>query len=206
MRLNDRQWGVGNKVALLLHGMAGSSESWHRVGPELERRGYRAIALDLPGHGRSEPNPNLSIPDVSRLVVETLQELGIERPDVVIGHSFGGTVLAAAIEELLPHRAIYVDAPTTSRGGWDRAETSEEYAGSRQLRTYALLRASKLYYSDLDCEIEARAALDFDPGTAAGFAAAEGGDWTPASPPLSLMVRAAPSDYISDEHVAVLES
>jgi len=206
MRLNDKQWGTGTRVAVLLHGMMGSSESWHRVAPVIAQRGYRVIALDLPGHGGSERDPNMSIDGVARDVSSALAELGAARPDVAIGHSFGGTVLAAALVGLQPQRAIFVDAPMTSRGGWDRAETAAEYFELKAERTVERLRATRPHYSTDDCEAEGRAARDFDPETAAGIAAGNGGDWTPDGSVVSLMIRADPSEYVSDDKAAVLRS
>jgi pimeloyl-ACP methyl ester carboxylesterase len=206
MRLHERQWGDGEKLALLLHGMMGSSESWWRVAPEIAARGYRVVALDLPGHGLSASDPQLTVEAAARSVVDTLADLSPMPPDVAIGHSYGGTVLAAAVTALKPGRAIYVDAPTTSRGGWDREETRAEYAASRTERTYENLRRDRPHYSARDCEVETRAAEQFDVDTAAGLAAASGGDWTPSSPPPSLMVRPVPGDYISDRDADALRA
>ena len=41
-------------VAVLLHGFAGSTEAWDRVGPLLAESGCRAIAFDRVGFGRTE--------------------------------------------------------------------------------------------------------------------------------------------------------
>ncbi|MEV2226577.1 alpha/beta fold hydrolase, partial [Nocardia vinacea] len=51
--LHMRQWGEGNRVAVLVHGMTTDSGSWWRLGPVLAERGYRVLAPDLPGHGCS---------------------------------------------------------------------------------------------------------------------------------------------------------
>ncbi|HEY4269014.1 MAG TPA: alpha/beta fold hydrolase [Galbitalea sp.] len=206
MRLHDRQWGNGRAVALLLHGMMGSGESWRRVAPVIAARGYRVIALDLPGHGLSAADPNLTIARAAASVVETATALGAAAPTVAMGHSYGGSVLAAAIAALSPESAIYVDAPTSSRGGWDRDETRAEYIASRAGRTFEALRRDRPSYSDEDCRVEALAATQFDIETAAGLAAGPGGDWTPSAPPASLMVRPSPSGYVSDEDAAVLRA
>lgn len=204
MRLHDRQWGDADRVALLLHGMMGSSASWWRVAPAIAARGYRVIALDLPGHGMSEADPQLTVERAAASVVETAAALRASSPTLAIGHSYGGTVLAAAVAGLAPARAIYVDAPTTARGGWDREETRAEYAASRDARTFESLRRTRPNYSEEDCRVEALAATQFDVETAAGLASGPGGDWTPSAPPASLMVRPSPSDYISDEDAARL--
>jgi pimeloyl-ACP methyl ester carboxylesterase len=206
MRLHERVWGDGDRVALLLHGMMGSGESWWRVTPAIAARGYRVIALDLPGHGMSGGDPNLTLESAAASVVETAAALGASAPAIAMGHSYGGSVLAAAVAALSPARAIYVDAPTSSRGGWDRDETHAEYGASRAGRTFDALRRDRPNYSEEDCRVEARAAVQFDVATAAGLAAGPGGDWTPSTPPASLMVRPSPSDYISDEDAARLRA
>ncbi|WP_242087223.1 alpha/beta fold hydrolase [Microbacterium lacticum] len=53
--------GHGPRVAVLLHGLTGSSESWSRVAPLLAERGYRVLSLDLPGHGLSPRDAELTI-------------------------------------------------------------------------------------------------------------------------------------------------
>ena len=204
MQLHTENVGSGEKVALLLHGMMGSSGSWWRVAPQFVSRGYHVIALDLPGHGLSPRHPSLTIPDAAASVVETVSRLAGRPPTVAMGHSFGGAVLAASIAELAPERAIYVDAPTSSRGGWDRDAVRAEYESDRAARTVEGLRARRPLYSDRDCEVEALAAERFDPETAAGIASATGGVWTPSSSPASLMVRVVPSDYVSDEDSRML--
>jgi len=45
-------WGRGELPVLLLHGFTGDRTSWDHLRPRLETR-VRALAVDLPGHGRS---------------------------------------------------------------------------------------------------------------------------------------------------------
>jgi pimeloyl-ACP methyl ester carboxylesterase len=196
MRLHVDAHGHGSKTAVLLHGMMGSSESWGRVIPLLTDRGFRVLALDLPGHGLSPRDAELTVERAAEAVAETVDSIVDERPAVVIGHSFGGMILAAAIAggRLDPELAVYVDSPFRSRGGWGRAEIIAEYERDRRARTYEGLRATKPYYSDRDCVVEALAARRFDPLTAAAPAAAGGGEWPPRAG--SVVVRADPSDYV----------
>lgn len=79
--------GTGRPV-LFLHGLGGSRIAWE---PQLEELGdtFRCIAWDLPGYGDSEPLERLTFPAIADAVVRLLDELGIERADVV-GLSFGG--------------------------------------------------------------------------------------------------------------------
>jgi pimeloyl-ACP methyl ester carboxylesterase len=120
MKLNTREWGSGDRVALLVHGIMSDSRTWRRVGPALAERGYRAIAVDLRGHGASgraeEYNPASYADDL----VETLPQ-GAE---LALGHSLGGMALAGAVGRLLPQRAVFSDpAWTLGRSSTDRSET-----------------------------------------------------------------------------------
>jgi pimeloyl-ACP methyl ester carboxylesterase len=74
---------------LLIHGEGGSSTSW----PADVRRlkGYRTIAVDLPGHGRSDGTALQSIKAYCEQVCHFLESLKITRV-IVVGHSMGGAV------------------------------------------------------------------------------------------------------------------
>ncbi|MHA7985953.1 alpha/beta fold hydrolase [Rathayibacter sp. CAU 1779] len=202
MRLHIDAHGSGHEVAVLLHGMTGSSESWWRLVPLLVDNGYRVLAVDLPGHGLSPRDETLTIQRAADSVAESIADECGHAPSVAIGHSFGGTVLAAAVGSgvLIPRLSVYVDAPFGSRGGWDHAELTARYEQDKLARTYDGLRSSRAYYSDRDCVVEARAAERFDPATAAAPAAAPGFSFQPE--PGSIIVRADPSDYVDDEAAA----
>ena len=79
------------EVILLLHGMAGSSQTWRSVIRPLSRS-YRVIAPDLPGHGdSSKPRSDYSLGAFAALLRDLLDELGITQA-TIIGHSLGGGV------------------------------------------------------------------------------------------------------------------
>lgn len=75
---------------LFLHGGGQTRQSWGNAIVEAARRGYRAISLDLRGHGESGWSPggvygmDLFAADV-RAVIETLAQ-----PPVLVGASLGG--------------------------------------------------------------------------------------------------------------------
>ncbi len=196
--------GSGPRTAVLLHGMMGSAESWWRISPLLVSRGYRVLAVDLPGHGLSPRDDRLTIPRAADAVADAVDALGVTGVDVAIGHSFGGLVLAAGAESLRPAIAVYVDSPFTSRGGAVAADVTAEYESARARRTVAGLRATHPLYGEEDCNVEARAADRFDAATGAAVAAGPGGSWPPA--PGSIMVRPEPSRYVTAEQAAALEA
>lgn len=78
-------------VLLLIHGMAGTCESWGEVIEPLARD-HTVIAPDLPGHGSSEPGGgDYSIGALAAGLRDLLHALGHDRATVV-GHSLGGGV------------------------------------------------------------------------------------------------------------------
>ncbi|OBB48140.1 alpha/beta fold hydrolase [Mycobacterium sp. 852002-51961_SCH5331710] len=90
-RVAYRDVGGGQDVLLLIHGMAGSSETWRAVVPQLSRR-YRVIAPDLLGHGQSDkPRGDYSLGAFAVWLRDLLDELGVSRATIV-GQSLGGGV------------------------------------------------------------------------------------------------------------------
>lgn len=85
--ISHRIAGDGPPV-LFLHGLGGTRYAWE---PQLEGLAdtFRCIAWDLPGYGDSVPLPRLTFPAVADAAVTLLDQLGLDRVDVV-GLSFGG--------------------------------------------------------------------------------------------------------------------
>ena len=82
--------GSGETI-LLLHGIAGSSQTWRSVIRPLSRK-FRVVAPDLLGHGHStKPRTDYSLGALAVLVRDLLDELGIARATIV-GHSLGGGI------------------------------------------------------------------------------------------------------------------
>jgi pimeloyl-ACP methyl ester carboxylesterase len=78
-------------VLLLIHGMAGTCESWREIIQPLARH-HTVIAPDFPGHGASAPGGgDYSIGGLAAGLRDLLLSLGHERATLV-GHSLGGGV------------------------------------------------------------------------------------------------------------------
>ena len=211
MLLHHVDTGSGDRFAILLHGMMGSGESWWRVADALASDGYRVLALDLPGHGLSPRDSHLTVAAAADAVVETARHVAPDAsPALAIGHSYGGRVLAVAAARLNAEHTVYVDAPFTSE--WanaeltadERAEERSQWEAARLARTVENMRREKTHYGERDLENEARAAERFDSDTAV---AVSNSPDAPAYPGAgTLLIRAHPSDYVSDELAARLES
>lgn len=89
-RVAYRDEGDGD-VLLLIHGMAGSSDTWRSVIGQLSKK-FRVIAPDLLGHGQSaKPRGDYSLGAFAVWLRDFLDELGVSHATVV-GHSLGGGV------------------------------------------------------------------------------------------------------------------
>ncbi|PYD01119.1 alpha/beta hydrolase [Microbacterium esteraromaticum] len=203
MLLNLVASGRGPRSALLVHGMCGSSESWGAVTDRLIDSGYRVLAVDLPGHGFSPRDEATSVSAAAKAVVETVSTSVSGPLTVAMGHSYGGSVLAAAVGRLRPTTAVYVDAGMLIRGGQDREALIEQYENDRRLRSQRVwLRRTRPYYDDRAIDAEARAAERFDPATMAAVSLGDDVRWAPE--PGSIVVRANPSDWVTERSAADL--
>jgi len=83
--------GAGRPV-VLIHGNPGSTQDWTRVLGPLAAN-HKVIALDRPGHGRSErpKHSDATVEVQARLLHDALKQMHIERP-IVVGHSWGGAL------------------------------------------------------------------------------------------------------------------
>ena len=114
--------GAGSAV-VLIHGNAGSVDDFDFKRFGLLCRDHRVIAVDRPGHGKSErpSDVDAKLQYQTRLLHETLSHLGVTRP-VLVGHSWGGSLaLAYAVEYPTELSAIVLLAPAAySDGGPDQ--------------------------------------------------------------------------------------
>jgi pimeloyl-ACP methyl ester carboxylesterase len=99
---------------VLIHGAADTGWYWHLVEAELQARGHRTIAPDLPCD-----NDEASLDDYARTVIDAMAD----RPDpVIVGQSYGAftaTLVAARLPvRLLVLLAGMIPAPGERPGDW----------------------------------------------------------------------------------------
>jgi pimeloyl-ACP methyl ester carboxylesterase len=199
MKLNTREWGAGDRLALLVHGIMSDSRTWRRVGPALAERGYRVVAVDLRGHGasgRGAYSPELFAEDL----VETLPG----GADLAIGHSLGGLTLSLAVDRLQPKRAVFSDPAwrlVQPEQGFDPAVFVEFAANA----TRESLAAVNPRWAEGDIEVELETLAVWDPATAVSLSGLAESAVLPQKPVVPSLVQVAdPSFLLSFEDKEIL--
>lgn len=98
--LNVVEEGEGPPL-VLVHGLPGTAYDWRVLQAELAKRGFRVLAYDRAGYGRSAARPEGAAHSISANVddLETFLEVMSLDDATVVGWSYGGaTALAAASE------------------------------------------------------------------------------------------------------------
>lgn len=113
-RLEYTEYGRGDKVVVLTHGLLMTRRLHRELARRLAREGFRVITLDLLGHGgsdRPEESWRYSMTDCAAQVVALLDHLGIDKA-VVGGTSLGANV-SLEVAVLAPDRltGLLVEMP-----------------------------------------------------------------------------------------------
>ena len=136
----------GAPPVFLLHGTPFCSQVWRRIAPVLASQ-RRVIFHDLLGYGESDkPDADVSLGVQNCVFAALVQELGIQRPDV-IAHDFGGaTALRAHLLDGVEYNSLLLIDPVAVRP-WGSPfvqhvrEHEAAFAGMPPYMHEALLRA-----------------------------------------------------------------
>ncbi len=102
IQVHYKETGQGDAL-LILHGWGASSESWILLQRALSKEGYRVIAIDLPGFGRSNPPATAwGVQDYSNFIEQFVRAIGLQQ-FFLLGHSFGGQI---AISFTVQHQEL----------------------------------------------------------------------------------------------------
>ncbi|HEV7203917.1 MAG TPA: alpha/beta fold hydrolase [Jatrophihabitans sp.] len=108
---------------VLVPGAGGAGWYWHRLVPELERRGHSAVAVDI-----REDDPDLGLPEYSDI---TLAAIGDDRDDLVlVGQSMGGFTVPMVAARVPVRMIVLLNAmvplPGETPGAWWEATGQPE--------------------------------------------------------------------------------
>jgi len=93
MRLHVHEWGSRTSPTVVaLHGVTAHGERFKQLAEERWARSFHVVAPDLRGHGHSGWDAPWDFPTHVGDLIETIDDLGLERPHWV-GHSFGGRLI-----------------------------------------------------------------------------------------------------------------
>lgn len=122
--------GDGRPV-VLLHGFPDSGRLWRRQVPALAEAGFKIIAPDLRGYGRSDKPTKVeayAMQLLARDVLAVMTDVGVEGADVV-GHDWGAA-LAWALGTLAGDRVDHLVALSVGHPATIRANGFEQYEKS----------------------------------------------------------------------------
>ncbi|MEV7213480.1 alpha/beta hydrolase [Kitasatospora cineracea] len=173
-RLHAVEQGDGPLV-LLVHGFPESWYSWRHQLPALAGAGYRAVALDVRGYGRSSRPDDPAAYRMRELVADNLalvRALG-EETAVVVGHDWGSNIAAASA---LLHPEVFravglLSVPYAPPGGPRPSEVFAGMGGPEEFYVSYFQRAGR---AEAEIEPDVR-------GWLAGFFAALSADTMPGA-------------------------
>lgn len=90
-----RPWGDGERCVVFIHGALNDHSVWTLLARWYAHHGYRVLALDQPGHGRSDGPPLASVEALADWVLALLDAAGVASAHLV-GHSMGSLIALEA--------------------------------------------------------------------------------------------------------------
>ena len=110
-RVRVLTWGTGARTVLLLHGWGSHAPRWSNMVEQLLAQGWRVIAFDAPGHGKSSGRSS-SLPQFEAALAAVL---ALHAPvHAVVAHSMGALAAAAVLSRTPPatlRAAVLVSLP-----------------------------------------------------------------------------------------------
>src|SRR6266567_3137545 len=129
-RIHYVNYGKGDEALVLIHGWTCNIDNWRDQFADFAKRN-RVIAIDLPGHGKSDkPQVTYSMDYFARAVDAVMRDAKVKRA-VLVGHSMG-TPVARQFYRKYPEKTlaiVIVDGPLRPFG--DKALVDRLIAGFR---------------------------------------------------------------------------
>ena len=158
----------GDRTAVLIHGIQSDHRAWHRVAADLRADGFRVVAVDLAGHGVSPRSRRYSPARWADDVVESLEPVLADPPDLLVGHSLGALVASLVAERLRPRAVVYVDPAFAFPRGARGVALKAIFALSPRPGAWMLRRLNPGWGAD-DVELELATLRLWDKRTILGF-------------------------------------
>jgi len=142
VRLHLLDWGGDGPPILCVHATGYLAALWHPIAVELKSQAH-VLAVDLPGHGDSEPAPDYRWDHLAEYVAGALRALDVG-PALLVGHSVGGAtsaICAARYPELV-RAMVLADPVVLPEPFYHRPEAAEssDFYGVRSRRSFWLSR------------------------------------------------------------------
>ena len=144
--------GGAEQQLFLVHGILGSSKNWRAFAQRLvkENPTWRVVLVDLPAHGMSRQAPGpYELPNCGDQLLALAAKLGA--PRAIIGHSFGGKVVAQASSQFgnNPLAVVVLDCPLLAMESTTRTHSEIgqviKIIGDIELPTSRRSEVSKLF-------------------------------------------------------------
>ncbi|MCL7377793.1 alpha/beta fold hydrolase [Streptomyces sp. 35G-GA-8] len=171
-RIHVVEQGTGPLV-LLVHGFPESWYSWRHQLPVLAAAGFRAVAIDVRGYGRSSKPHDI---EAYRMLAHVADNVGVvralgEETATVIGHDWGATIAAntALLRPDVFTAVGLLSVPYTPRGGFRPTDAFSMMGGPEEFYVSYFQRPGR---AEAEIERDVR-------GWLAGFYAALSGDAVP---------------------------
>ena len=78
--------------AVFVHGAQNDHSVWGLQTRWFANHGFSVLAVDLPGHNRSEGAPLTSVEELADWVMALVAAAGVKAPALVFGHSMGSLI------------------------------------------------------------------------------------------------------------------
>lgn len=151
---------------VLVHGAFHNATCWDRLKKDLEARGHRVEAVDLPGHGSDKtPLEQVTLDLYADKVTQAV--MSDPEPPVLVGHSMGGMVVTQAADNVVaaggklaqvvyiaafvPHDGqSLVDLAGLPEGAGDMVQANVVVEGEPPIGTMSVENHMAAFYGDVD--------------------------------------------------------